>query len=347
MPKERLLFGGKTPKPIPWKPLPHMEEYLRYMVMAEKSEAYVRTIRTALARFGQFAEQEGLRHPGEIERRHILRYQAWLDTLKKEDGNDYLPSYQQQMMRLIRPWLNWLIREDLIAFDPWVDIKVGSSTKRTSMLNPLTDDEVQAIFETHMKQAFTISPFFYHRRESILIVLFGWGLSISECHKLNLGNVDQRLHQVKIPTYTGTPKELPYGDEMKNLMQRWLTQRAKKSIAEEDAVFIDSSGHRLSTGMIYKMISELGTRAGIRLSPLRLRETFGATLLDSGIPLDEVMRMLGVRNEFQAMAYARPGYDRKLVEAHREAMTPFYERLFRGAERPPKDRKRKPNRSSR
>jgi site-specific recombinase XerC len=333
VPDGKPLFGGKVPTPLPWKPLPHMETYLREMVEDEKSLGYIQTMRRALARVGQYAEQEDIKNPGEIDRRFILRYQAWLYGLKKEDGSEYNPAYQEQTMKLFRTWLSWLVETDRIAVDPWVDIKVGN-TKRGATMKPLSDDEIQQIFEAHMKQAFTVAPFAYHRRESILIMLFGWGLSTREIQQLNLSHVDMRLRQVIVSTHTGTKKELPYGDEMKNLLQRWLIQRARKAIPEDDALFIDMQGRRMSTKMIYKIINELGTRAGVRLSPLRLRETFGATLLDSGIDLDLVMRMMGVRRENQALAYARPGYDRNLVEAHREAMTPFYERLFRGGERP-------------
>lgn len=340
MPDKKPPFGGKASKPLPWKPLPHMEEFLRHMAETDKSEGYIGTMRTALARFGQYAEQEGLKHPGEIERRHILRFQAWLGVLKKQDGSPHLPSYEHQIMKLVRSWIKWMLGEGILFDDPWVKIKIGS-VKRHSTTNPLTDDEVQAIFEAHMKQAFAISPFAYHRRESLLIILFGWGLSTSELQQLNLAHVDMRLRQITVPTWTGTKKELPYGDEMKNLLQRWLVQRGRKAVPNEDALFIDYSGGRMSTGMIYKIITELGHRAGVRLSPLRLRETFGATLLDSGISMEEVMRMLGVRNETQALAYARPGYDRNLVEAYREAMAPFYERLFRGAERPATRRRRR------
>lgn len=333
MPDKKLPFGGKVPQPIPWKPLPHMETFLREQVEADKSSGYVKTMRRALARVGQYAEQEGIKHPGEIDRRFILRYMAWLYALRKPDGSELNPAYHEQTMKLFRTWIIWLLKTNRLAVDPWVDIAVGT-TKRGAAMKPLSEDEIQQIFETHMKQAFTIAPFVYHRRESILIMLFGWGLSTGEIQKLTLSHVDMRLRQVVVPTYTGTKKELPYGDEMKNLLQRWLIQRARKATPEEDALFIDMQGQRMSLKMIYKIINELGTRAGVRLSPLRLRETFGATLLDSGIELDLVMRMMGVRREEQALAYARTGYDRNLVEAHREAMTPFYERLFRGGERP-------------
>lgn len=325
------LFGGKSPAALPWKPLPHMEEWLDNLVANEKSAGYIISARVGLARFAIFAEQQGVSHPDEITRHHILKYQTYLSTLTKEDGEPLSLSYRWQLQKYLRAWILWLVSLGHVETNPWVRIKVGNVEKKP---RPLEDDEVALLFDAHKQQAFSISPFYYHRREVMLVLLYGWGLRLHELQSLTVAAMDMRLDYVTVRNKSkagsaNSTKALPYGEELKKSVQRYLRVRAGKANVGDDALFIDSGGRPLTTHSMRKIITDLGRRAGVAINPHRLRDTFGTTMLDHDVPVEQIMKMMGHTQQAQTLAYSRVN-DYKIKESHDKVVNPLINKLLGG-----------------
>ena len=331
MTSRKTLFGGKAPTPLPWQPLPHMEEWLEELEASEVTDVYIRQAKRALAYFAMFAASEGIKHPDEIKRSHILRFQAYLTNRTKENGEPLALSYRQQMLKYLRNWVNWLDRLEYISVTPWVRIRVGTTGKRPK---PLEDDEVELIFESHRQQAFAIQPFFYHRREAILVLLYGWGLRIGELESLTVAQMDVRLEYVTVRNKARAgsangQKVLPYPDEMKQVVLRWLQHRGEHAIHGEDALLIDQQGKPQNQHAIRKIVTDCGRRAGVPINPHRLRDTYATTLLDNDVPIERIMRLLGHSSREQVLAYAKVR-DPKIKQSHDEVMSPLLNRLLGG-----------------
>lgn len=332
---ERVLFGGKSPKALPWQPLPHMDEWLEEKRTEEVSDDYIRMAKVGLSHFSTFAAQEGIRHPDEISRHHLLRFQAYLTTLRKENGDPLALSYRQQLMKYLRNWVNWLAEVEHIETNPWVRVRVGTTAKKPK---PLEEEEIALLFATHRKQAFTLTPFHYHRREVILVLLYGWGLRLNELASLSVSAMDMRLDYVTVRNKSrkgakNSEKTLPYADELKAVVGRYLRIRAQHAVIGDDALVIDSNGKQLSTHMMRHIISELGKRAGVTINPHRLRDTFGTTMLDNDVDVEKIMKMMGHTTREQTMAYSRVN-DHKVAEAHGAVMNPLLHRLLGGSDLP-------------
>lgn len=320
------LFGGKSPKALPWHPLPLMEDYLENLAADDRTEGYITTVRVGLTHFGLFAHQEGIKHPAEIERTHIIRFQAYLSTTEDEKGNPLSLSYRQQNMKHVRGWLNWLTRIEAIDHSPWVGIRVGRVQKKPK---PLEDDEIAQLFAAHRQGAFSMDPFYFHRRETILTLLYGWGLRVHELQALTVTGMDMRLDFVTAKNKGGTTKPMPYGDAMKQVVQRWLSHRARHAVPEVDALLIDAQGQELTTHNLRKIITDLGARAGVTINPHRLRDSFGTALLDNDVPVERIMKMMGHTQRAQTLAYARLN-DPKLKESHDAVVNPLIQKLLGG-----------------
>lgn len=313
---EKGRFGNPA---IDWQPLPYMQEYLNELEAQLRSPDYIRKVKLGLAHFAQFCHEDGISHPEQVTRDHILRFQARINRRQ-----EWTKSYRQQLMKYLRGWVNWLEGVRYIPESPWYQIKIGREEKRP---NPLTDDEVALIFEAHRKQAFSMPPFAFHRREVILTLLYGWGLRLHELLALNVTNMDLRLDYVTAVNKGGTTKSLPYPQAMKQVVQRYLPLRARKAVLGEDALLIDQRGQRLSHDMAYRIITELGKRAGVSIHPHQLRDTCGTHLLDSDVEVERVMQILGHSNMRQTLAYAKVN-NRKVAEAHERAMAPRLDKLL-------------------
>jgi len=323
---EGLLFGGKAPKALPWKPLPYMEEYLENLAIDERADGYITPTKVGLKHFGVFAAEEGIKHPDEIQRHHILRFQAYLTNVTKEDGDLLSVAYRQQILKYVRAWINWLQDVEHIDHNPWVRIRVGRQIKKPK---PLEDDEIALLFDAHRQQAFAITPFFYHRREVILVLLYAWGLRIHELQSLTVVAMDVRLEWVTVRNKGGGTKTLPYGKELKQVVQRWLIHRSKHAQPGEDALLVDQQGGQLSVAMIRKIVAECGSRAGISITPHRLRDSFGTTMLDNDVPVERIMKMMGHSQRSQTLAYARVN-NPKVKESHDAVINPLIQKLLGG-----------------
>lgn len=334
MPKP--VFGGKGPTSLPWVPLPFMEDYLENQEADGNNPSHIQAVKVALSHFAIFAanHEPPIKHPDEIERSHILRFQVYVNGLtsaRPQDGGRPLSTqYRQQIMRRVHAWINWLIKveEDVISRDPWVRIKVGR-TRKVSRAVP--NEDMSVLFDTHSRQAFKISPFLYHRREVILVLLYGWGLRIHELAALSVNGMDVRQDFVTArnkSTESGvTQKILPYNEVMKETVSRWLVHRSKCADPTVDNLLITKEGRPLSTDMIYKIVTDLGDLAGITINPHRLRDTFGKTLLDEGVEAEHIMEMMGHTRKEQTLAYTGPS-TRQMKRGHDAVMGPALKGLL-------------------
>ena len=91
---------------------------------------------------------------------------------------------------------------------------------------------------------------------------------------------------------------VPIGSEAIKYLNIYLDQvrvHAKIKKGEEDLVFLNRNGSRLSRVMIFTIIKNLTARAGIKkkVSPHTFRHSFATHLIEGGADLRAVQEMLG------------------------------------------------------
>lgn len=316
-----------NPPSLPWNPLPYMDEYLEDLEANDRNPDYRSAVKVGLSHFSRHCKAEGIRHPGELDRMNILRFQIYLGELmtsNRTKPHPFKDSSKLQLMRYLRGWIRWMLAVGYLHEDPWVHIKLGQVRK---VPRPLEEDEIAQLFETHRTQAFSLHPFYYHRREVVLVLLYGWGLRVHELAAVNVANMDARLDFVTVINKGGSTKTMPYGDSMKKVVMRYLTHRSKHAVVGEDALLIDRQGKRLSLDMIYQIVVELGRRAQVTINPHRLRDTFGTTMLDQDVPVERLMVMMGHTKRSTTLGYARVG-DKSVKREHDRVINPLIDQLI-------------------
>lgn len=303
---------------LDFHPLPYMQEYLDELVGRDLNAGYIRGVRAGLIHLADFLHKEGVKHPGEVERAHIMRYQGDCNQ------QSWTKSYRASMLKKVRQWFNWLTALGYIEKNPWFNIKLPIPPKKPK---PLSDEDVNQFFETHRKGMFRLSPFMFHRREIILCLLYGWGLRLHELAALDFSKMDTRLDFVVVRNKGGTVKHLPYSEEMKKIFNRWARVRQTYAKTDEDALLITNIGGRLSDGDIYRIIKELGEEAGVNINPHRLRDTCATHLLSDDVALERAAAILGHSSTKMTLAYARIN-DKDVKTSHGKSMDPRIANLF-------------------
>lgn len=136
------------------------------------------------------------------------------------------------------------------------------------------------------------------RNKAIIETLYGCGLRVSELCDMRLSRIDFTRGMALIEGKGSKERIVPMSDSSLELIRSYVsTDRACLRIdrGEEDIVFLNVRGHRLTRQMVFTMLRQLAALAGIRtvISPHTLRHSFATHLLEGGANLRAIQQMLG------------------------------------------------------
>jgi integrase/recombinase XerD len=136
------------------------------------------------------------------------------------------------------------------------------------------------------------------RNKAILEVLYGCGLRVSELTELKLSNIHPEIEFIKVTGKGSKERLVPIGGEALKALKIWIEQvRVHIDIkkGEEDMVFLNRRGSRLSRVYIFMLVKQLAELTGLRksISPHTFRHSFATHLVEGGADLRAVQEMLG------------------------------------------------------
>jgi integrase/recombinase XerD len=135
------------------------------------------------------------------------------------------------------------------------------------------------------------------RDRSMLELLYGCGLRVSELVGLDTDRVDLPHQQVRVIGKGNKERRVPMGDEARERLHRYLTgPRAEWTAARPTpAVFVSRRGARLSREAVWRSVKSWAEAAGVRerVTPHTFRHSFATHLLEGGADLRVVQALLG------------------------------------------------------
>lgn len=136
-----------------------------------------------------------------------------------------------------------------------------------------------------------------HRNRAIIEMLYGSGLRVSELINLHLSDIYLQEGYMRITGKGNKQRLVPISIEATKWFQFWITDRNKLNIKPEasDIAFLNRYGRQLTRAMIFTIIKQLATAAGItkNISPHTLRHSFATHLLQNGADLRIIQQLLG------------------------------------------------------
>ncbi|WP_375437277.1 site-specific tyrosine recombinase XerD [uncultured Hymenobacter sp.] len=264
--------------------LRQFEGYLQLekSLSANSVEAYVRDI----GKLRYFLEIRHLpNNPKEITTPLLREFLDWLGEL------GMTATSQARTLSGIKAFFSFMIMEDLLLIDPTDTLEAPKTGRK--LPDTLSYEDIVQLLE-----AVDLSTPEGTRNRAILEVLYSSGLRVSELTELRLSNlyVDQGFVRV---TGKGNKERLvPIGrDALKHVGIYLQSIRCHLDIkpGNEDFVFLNRRGAKLSRIMIFNIIKEAAGVAGVRksISPHTLRHSFATHLIEGGADLRAVQEMLG------------------------------------------------------
>lgn len=136
------------------------------------------------------------------------------------------------------------------------------------------------------------------RNRAIIETMYGCGLRVSELCNLELSKVDLERKFLVVTGKGNKERLVPMSDPSIEEIELYVKEeRPRLDIkpGEENILFLNMRGHRLTRQMIFIFLRQLAETAGIRktISPHTLRHSFATHLLEGGANLRAIQQMLG------------------------------------------------------
>lgn len=138
-----------------------------------------------------------------------------------------------------------------------------------------------------------------HQAVCVLALLYGTGLRRGELERLDVGDWDRDTGILTIDgRKTGCPRCLPVSEGVWRCIEAYLPHRhnalERSGRLEERGLVVTRYGERLEASGISQLISRLAKSAGVgRVTPHQFRHSCASDLLEAGVCLPDVQKVLG------------------------------------------------------
>jgi integrase/recombinase XerD len=135
------------------------------------------------------------------------------------------------------------------------------------------------------------------RDQAILELLYATGLRVSELIYLKIDDINMENCMLKCLGKGSKERIIPFGSKAYQSLRLYLDKVRQKLVKNpnEDILFLNSRGERLSRQGIFYLVKKYVRKAGIekKVTPHTLRHTLATHLLENGADLRSVQEMLG------------------------------------------------------
>lgn len=135
-----------------------------------------------------------------------------------------------------------------------------------------------------------------HRNKAIIETLYGSGLRVSELVNLRLTDIHYGEGFISVTGKGNKQRLVPISDKALKEIDLYRIDRERLPVIyDENIVFLNRRGRRLTRAMIFTIIKDLAGKAGIvrKISPHTFRHSFATHMVAAGADLRAVQEMLG------------------------------------------------------
>jgi integrase/recombinase XerD len=225
-----------------------------------------------------------------------------LETVTRDDLVDFLASLYRvnlesrtvaRQLVTLRNFFRFAQIHDLITTDPSINLE--SPKIRRSLPGYLRLEDVERLLnQPDEKTASGV------RDRAMLEVLYSTGLRVSELVGLRMGDLDTKAGCVRCIGKGDKERIVPVGRKALAMFDKYLQEGRPEllrqaKVLNSKAIFVNRRGVALSRVGVWKILSQYGRLAGLRvaLTPHMLRHSFATHLLEGGADLRSVQLMLG------------------------------------------------------
>ncbi len=223
--------------------------------------------------------------PQQIELNDLEKFVKWIGEL------GMTPSSQSRIISGLKNFYKYCLQEEIVIKDPTALLE-APKLKR-SLPDVLSFDEIESIIA-----AIDLSTPEGVRNKAVIETLYSCGLRVSELVDLKISCLYFEVGFIRVIGKGDKERLVPVGSSaVKHISLYKNNTRVHTPIkpGNEDILFLNRRGRKLSRVMIFLIIKKLAKQAGItkNISPHTFRHSFATHLVEGGADLRAVQEMLG------------------------------------------------------
>lgn len=265
----------------------YLRDYKNYLILEKSlSENTVEAYLSDIQRFINFLDTEnGHNAPQDINVKHLRSFIDLIAELGMSANS------QARILSGIKSFFKFLFIYDEIDDDPSVLIespKIGR--KLPVVLSPTEIEQLILAIDTDSETGI--------RNIAILETLYGSGLRVSELVNLRISDLHFSEGFLKVTGKGDKQRLVPVSRKSKEAVINYM-QECRNSLKikhkDENILFLNRRGQRMSRVMIFTIIKNLAIKADItkNISPHTFRHSFATHLIEGGANLRAIQDMLG------------------------------------------------------
>lgn len=245
-------------------------------------QAYLRDIEL-LTNFLQ--EKKLLKNPSEILLKELQSFLKWITELGMTGSS------QARIISGVRAFYKYCLLENVSKTNPTTLLE-APKLKRT-LPDVLSFDEIES-----MIAEIDLSKPEGGRNKAILETMYSCGLRVSEVVNLRISQLYLDVGFIRVIGKGDKERLVPVGSSAIKYIAVYknnIRVHATPAKGNEDILFLNNRGSKLSRVMIFYIIKDLAMKAGIKktVSPHTFRHSFATHLVEGGADLRAVQEMLG------------------------------------------------------
>lgn len=264
--------------------LPILDEYHLYLKLEKSlSENTIKAYERDLFKLVDYLNDARIK-PEDARMEHLRDFLIEISELGIH------PRSQARILSSIKSFYHFLIYRNIIEDDPTELLespKIGLHLPEVLSLNEI--DEIIAAIDLSKAEG--------RRNKAILEVLYGSGLRVSELINLRMSNVYLDEAYMLVEGKGSKQRLVPLSPQALKQIGFWKIDRSALNIQKdnEDYLFLNRRGKKLTRAMIFEIVKSLAEKAGIQknVSPHTFRHSFATHLLENGANLRAIQQLLG------------------------------------------------------
>jgi integrase/recombinase XerD len=221
----------------------------------------------------------------EIRISHLRDFLKWVNAL------GMTASSQARIISGLRAFYRYLLLENVINTDPTELLESPRTVRK--LPDTLSAEEITKLLESIDRSAPE-----GERNRAMLETLYSCGLRVSELVNLKISDLFLDDGYLRVVGKGDKERLVPIGGmaiKHIGIYRETVRTHAEIQKGEEDILFLNRRGHRLTRVMVFTIIKRLSFHAGIRkqISPHTFRHSFATHLVEGGADLRAVQEMLG------------------------------------------------------